>query len=182
MTAYDMRTSAWSSDVCYSDLATTGPCATGSTESPSHAVIAAAALADTRPIGKLYSAFQQRQLQRINQLPMSESHPPTQKLLTWRIITAIPPGRNLMVMLAIVFAGAAEGLGIATVLPLVAVLGDEASKENALSRTILTVLDALHMPHDQLLLLGIIAGGFLTTEALTLLALCTIGRIGRAHV
>src|SRR3546814_2738859 len=94
MTAYDMRTSAWSSDVCYSDLATTGPCATGSTESPSHAVIAAAALADTRPIGKLYSAFQQRQLQRINQLPMSESHPPTQKLLIWRIITAIPPGRK----------------------------------------------------------------------------------------
>src|SRR3546814_3550251 len=67
-------------------------------------------------------------------------------------------------------------LGIATVLPLVAVLGDEASKENALSRTILTVLDALHMPHDPLLLLGIIAGGLLTKAALTLLALRLIGR------
>src|SRR3546814_1136996 len=107
---------------------------------------------------------------------MSESHPPTQKLLIWLISTAIPPGRKLMVMLAIVFAGAAEGLGIATVLPLVAVLGDEASKENALSRTILTVLDALHMPHDPLLLLGIIAGGLLTKAALTLLALRLIGR------
>src|SRR3546814_15098527 len=67
-------------------------------------------------------------------------------------------------------------LGIATVLPLVAVLGDEASKENALSRTILTVLDALHMSHDPLLLLGIIAGGLLTKATLTLLALRLIAR------
>src|SRR3546814_7107132 len=42
--------------------------------------------------------------------------------------------------------------------------------------TILTVLDALHMPHDPLLLLGIIAGGLLTKAALTLLALRLIGR------
>lgn len=79
-------------------------------------------------------------------------------------------------LIAIVFAGAAEGLGIATVLPLVAVLGDEASKTNALSQTILGVLDTLHLPHDPLLLLGIIAGGLLTKAALTLLALRLIGR------
>ncbi|HET8882921.1 MAG TPA: ABC transporter ATP-binding protein [Solimonas sp.] len=96
--------------------------------------------------------------------------------LIWRIVTAIPVARNLVVMLAIIFAGAAEGIGIATVLPLVAVLGDDASKANALSRTILTTLDALHVPHNPLLLLGIIAGGLLTKAALTLIALRLVGR------
>lgn len=96
--------------------------------------------------------------------------------MIWRIIRSIPARRNIAVLIAIVFAGAAEGLGIATVLPLVAVLGDEASKTNALSQTILGVLDTLHLPHDPLLLLGIIAGGLLTKAALTLLALRLIGR------
>lgn len=96
--------------------------------------------------------------------------------MIWRIIRSIPARRNIAVLIAIVFAGAAEGLGIATVLPLVAVLGDDASKANALSRTILGVLDQLHLPHDPLLLLGIIAGGLLTKAGLTLLALRLIGR------
>lgn len=78
--------------------------------------------------------------------------------------------------MAITFAGAAEGLGIATVLPLVAVLGDDASKTNALSKSILAALDSLHLPHDPLVLLAIIAGGLLTKAALTLLALRLIGR------
>lgn len=96
--------------------------------------------------------------------------------LIWRIITAIPTGRNLVVMAAIFFAGASEGIGIATVLPLVSVLGDEASKNNALSRAILTALDTLHLPHDPLLLLGIIAGGMVLKAGLTLLALRLVGR------
>lgn len=96
--------------------------------------------------------------------------------MIWRIIRSIPARRNIAVLIAIVFAGAAEGLGIATVLPLVAVLGDDASKSNALSQTILGVLDSLHLPHDPLLLLGIIAGGLLTKAGLTLLALRLIGR------
>lgn len=107
---------------------------------------------------------------------MIESAPRSSAPLIWRIIRSIPARRNIAVLIAIVFAGAAEGLGIATVLPLVAVLGDDASKANALSRTILGVLDQLHLPHDPLLLLGIIAGGLLTKAGLTLLALRLIGR------
>jgi ATP-binding cassette subfamily C protein len=107
---------------------------------------------------------------------MTEPRPRLRTSLIWRIVTAIPPSRNVGVMLAITVAGAAEGIGIATVLPLVAVLGDEASKSNALSRTILGVLDTLHMPHNPLLLLGIIAGGLLLKAALTLLALRLVGR------
>ncbi|NKF23298.1 ABC transporter ATP-binding protein [Solimonas marina] len=96
--------------------------------------------------------------------------------LIWRIITAVPPGRNALVALAITFAGAAEGIGIATVLPLVAVLGDNASKSNALSKAILSVLDAIGLPHDPILLLCIIGGGLLTKAAVTLLALRLVGR------
>ncbi|NGY03627.1 ABC transporter ATP-binding protein [Solimonas terrae] len=107
---------------------------------------------------------------------MTESPKRHGAALIWRIVTTVSAGRNLLVAFAITFAGAAEGIGIATILPLVAVLGDNASKANALSRTILGVLDKLGMPHDPVLLLFIIGGGLLTKAAVTLLALRLVGR------
>jgi ATP-binding cassette subfamily C protein len=93
----------------------------------------------------------------------------------WHIAQAIPMRRNLLVFGSIVFAGLAEGIGIAALLPLIAVLGDEGSKTNALSRIILRGLDQLHLPHDPAVLLAIIAGGMLLKSGLTLLALRQVG-------
>jgi ATP-binding cassette subfamily C protein len=109
-------------------------------------------------------------------IAMTESLKKSGASLIWRIVTAVPAGRNALVAFAITLAGAAEGIGIATVLPLVAVLGDDASKANALSRSILGVLDKLGLPHDPLLLLCIIGGGLLTKAGITLLALRLVGR------
>ena len=94
----------------------------------------------------------------------------------WRIAAAIPLRRNLVVFSSIVVAGLAEGIGIAALLPLIAVLGDSGSKANALSQLILRGLDYLHLPHEPVVLLAIIAGGMLLKAGLTLLALRQVGR------
>ena len=120
----------------------------------------------TQPPGRLVSMS--------DSMNDSKRHPTTS--LIWRIVGSVSPARNLLVAVAITFAGAAEGIGIAAVLPLVAVLGDDASKSNALSRSILAVFDKLGLPHDPLLLLGLIGGGLLTKAVVTLLALRLVGR------
>ncbi len=94
----------------------------------------------------------------------------------WQIAAAIPLRRNLLVLTCLVFAGVAEGIGIATLLPLIAVLGDTGSKSNHLSQLILSVLDRLHIPHQPIALLSIIGGGLLLKAVLSLVALRQVGR------
>ncbi len=94
----------------------------------------------------------------------------------WQIASAISPRRNIQVMICIIFAGIGEGFGVATLLPLIAVLGDENSKSNALSKTLLDLLDRLHAPHDPVVLLVVIAVGMTLKAGLTLVALRLVGR------
>jgi ATP-binding cassette subfamily C protein len=75
------------------------------------------------------------------------------------------------------FASMAEGIGIATLLPLVAVLGDNSSKSNFVSAAVLGALDRVHLPHDPTLLLAIIGLGMLLKAGLMLFAL---GQVGEA--
>lgn len=91
------------------------------------------------------------------------------------LVSVIPLRRSLTVLACIVFAGLAEGFGVATMLPLVAVLGDHSSSRNALSQMVMTQLDRLHLPHDPLLMVGIIAISMVVKAGLTLLALRTVG-------
>lgn len=105
----------------------------------------------------------------------SKSAPRHPKQSIWRIAAAISAPRNAVVLFCIALAGVFEGVGIATLLPLIAVLGDDGSKTNKLSRSILHALDRMHLPHDPAILLSIIAGGLLLKAALTLLALRQVG-------
>ncbi len=115
-------------------------------------------------------------------MPVSSDHP-SRILLNriWRrstllqLATAIPLRRSLIVMICMFFASVFEGIGVATLLPLVAVLGDDSSKANGLSRMVLHGLEKMHLPQDPALLLGIVAGGMLLKAGLMLLALRQVG-------
>jgi ATP-binding cassette subfamily C protein len=95
----------------------------------------------------------------------------------WQIAAAIPPRRNAIVLLSLVAASASEGLGIATLLPLIAVLGDQGSGGNQLSRLILGAIDSVGLPRAPIVLLMLISVAMLLKSVLALVAL---GQVGRA--
>jgi ATP-binding cassette subfamily C protein len=94
--------------------------------------------------------------------------------LLGRFSGLISPRRTMAVALCVVFASVADGFGIATLLPLISVL-DESAKTSALTRTILELLAAMHLPPRPALLLGIVVAGVLAKAALMALALRQIG-------
>lgn len=84
--------------------------------------------------------------------------------------------RNVAVALCVVFASIADGFGIATLLPLISVLGDgDSNKVSPTSQIILELLRDLHLPTHPALLLGIVVGGVLTKGVLMIVALRQIG-------
>ncbi|MDB5968155.1 MAG: transporter related protein [Hydrocarboniphaga sp.] len=95
--------------------------------------------------------------------------------LFWRFSGLISPRRNFAVALCVVFASLADGFGIATLLPLISVLGDGTGKTSPMSRAILDLLQTLHVPTNPALLLCIVVGGVLTKGALMIVALRQIG-------
>jgi ATP-binding cassette subfamily C protein len=78
-----------------------------------------------------------------------------------RFSSLISTRRSLLVALCVIIASLADGFGIATLLPLMSVLGDEPAKASAMSTMILNVLKRLHIPPDPLVLLGFVVGGTL---------------------
>ena len=95
--------------------------------------------------------------------------------LLWRFSGLISPRRNALVVLCVVLASIADGFGIATLLPLIAVLDESTSKTSPFAHSILDLLQTLHIPPVPSLLLGIIVGGILLKCALMMVALRQIG-------
>ena len=95
--------------------------------------------------------------------------------LFWRFSGLISPRRNLAVALCVVVASLADGFGIATLLPLIAVLDEGVAKSSPVSQQILGLLATLHIPPRPELLLGIVVGGVLLKAALMIVALRQIG-------
>ena len=95
--------------------------------------------------------------------------------LFWRFSGLVTTRRSLAVAVCVIFASIADGIGIATLLPLISVMGDGASRPSAASRAVLQVLQVLHLPANPMLLVGIIAGGVLTKAVLMIVALRQIG-------
>jgi ATP-binding cassette subfamily C protein len=105
-------------------------------------------------------------------LTVMSARPPRLRVpLLWRFSGLIPARRSAAVALCVVVASMADGFGIATLLPLISVLGDQSSKASGLSRSILGFLQTLHLPANPALLLGIVTGGVLIKALLMIVAL-----------
>ncbi|QEX15049.1 ABC transporter permease [Hypericibacter terrae] len=74
-----------------------------------------------------------------------------------RIAAAAPPLSNLVVLLCLLLSGVAEGIGIASLIPLLAAAGDPAgANQSGLGKYVMTALDKVGLPHNLLILLVIL--------------------------
>lgn len=92
-----------------------------------------------------------------------------------RFTQLAPMRRNLTVAVYVLVASFADGLGIATLLPMIAVLGDDSGNKSALARTILGLLHKVGIAPDPRILLAFVIAGTLIKAVLILLSLRQIG-------
>jgi ATP-binding cassette subfamily C protein len=93
-----------------------------------------------------------------------------------RIFLRAEGSKKWIVLLCILLAGLAEGIGIASLLPLVIVLGDQSSQqESEFARAVLDLFGTLGIPPALGPVLGVIVLGILLKAALTILALRFVG-------
>lgn len=95
----------------------------------------------------------------------------------WRFAALVPPRRNIAVMGCVVAASFADGFGIATLLPMIAVLGQHGHPEkfNALTQTILHAFAAVDLSPTPLMLLGFVIAGAVLKALLMVVALRQTG-------
>ncbi|TAM10615.1 MAG: ABC transporter ATP-binding protein [Nevskiaceae bacterium] len=86
-----------------------------------------------------------------------------------------PTRRNLTVSAYVIAASFADGFGIATLLPMIAVLGDRSAHHSALANTMLEMLHKVGIAPDPRILLGLVVAGTLIKAVLILLSLRQIG-------
>src|SRR5258705_4209013 len=75
----------------------------------------------------------------------------------FRIAAAAPPLSNIVVLFCLLLSGVAEGVGIASLIPLLAAAGDPAgANQSGLGKYVMNALDTIGLPHDLLILLVIL--------------------------
>ncbi len=99
------------------------------------------------------------------------SRPFWQRLPFLRFSSLVPARRSAVVALCVIVASFADGFGIATLLPLMSIMGDEPAKASGLSRTILDLLGRANIPHEPIVLLAIVVGGTVAKAGLMVLAM-----------
>jgi ATP-binding cassette subfamily C protein len=89
----------------------------------------------------------------------------------------MPPGRSLLVLLCLLGSGAAEGIGIASLVPLIAVAGNSGvtGKSSAIAAYVTHVLGAIGLPNTPLSLLVLLALGLIGKALLSMLAMHQVG-------
>jgi ATP-binding cassette subfamily C protein len=93
-----------------------------------------------------------------------------------RIAAAAPPLSNVLVMICLLASGVFEGVGIASLLPLLAAAGDPTgAKQGAFGKYVMGALDAVGLPHDLLILLGILVAAMIAKALLHLMAMRQVG-------
>ncbi|MFZ5790031.1 MAG: ABC transporter ATP-binding protein [Pseudomonadota bacterium] len=95
-----------------------------------------------------------------------------------RIATTIPPGRSLIVLLCLLGSGAAEGIGIASLIPLIVAAGDSGvgGKKSAIGTYVVEAMQSLGLPTNPLFLLVVLILGMAGKALLNLLAMRQVGR------
>ena len=81
----------------------------------------------------------------------------------------IPARRGLLVALCVIVASLADGFGIASLLPLMSVLGDDAARASGMSKIILGILAKAHIPQDPIVLLSFVVAGTVIKAVLMVL-------------
>jgi ATP-binding cassette subfamily C protein len=94
-----------------------------------------------------------------------------------RIAAATSPARSVVVLLCLLGSGAAEGIGIASLIPLIIAAGNSTvgGKKSAIAGYVLDALHALGLPTESLFLLLILALGLVGKALLSLLAMHHVG-------
>jgi ATP-binding cassette subfamily C protein len=92
-----------------------------------------------------------------------------------QIAAAMPVGRTLVVLLCLLASGAAEGVGIAGLIPLIIAAGSSAGKHSAVADSVLGVMQAVGLPSDPLYLLIVSMAGIALKAVLSLLAWHQVG-------
>ncbi|MFL1875827.1 ABC transporter ATP-binding protein [Hansschlegelia beijingensis] len=93
-----------------------------------------------------------------------------------RIVTVIPLRRTLAILGCLVFAGVAEGLGVASLLPLLSAIGPEGGAPKGVSGQIVQVIEGMGLEPTLGFFLSLLVGGMLIKAALTLLAMYRVGQ------
>jgi ATP-binding cassette subfamily C protein len=93
-----------------------------------------------------------------------------------QIMAAMPVGRSLLVLLCLLGSGAAEGVGIAGLIPLVIAAGSNGGKHSEVADSVLNLTQAVGLPTDPLYLLMISMAGLVLKAILSLLAWYQVGQ------
>ena len=93
----------------------------------------------------------------------------------WQIATVTSPARSLVVLLCLLVAGIAEGVGIASLLPLLASIDNSGSGSSELGRIVFSGLDAVGIPAEPGFLLLVLVGGVVLKAGLVLVAMRQVG-------
>ena len=101
--------------------------------------------------------------------PPAPARPLLGRIPFLRFSALIPARRGALVAFCVIVASLADGFGIASLLPLMSVLGDDAAKASGMSKLILGALDKVHIPHDPIVLLGLVVGGTILKGVLMVL-------------
>lgn len=101
---------------------------------------------------------------------------PASRLLAIFFSTSVP--RQVSVVLCLLLASIADGLGLATLLPVIGLVSDQGGAESPAQRTVATVLDVLNLPATLGVLLTLVMVALVVKAVLMLLAMNYAGYAG----
>lgn len=95
----------------------------------------------------------------------------------WRIAAATPPMRSVLVLLCLLGSGAAEGVGIASLIPLIIAAGNPSggARKSAVAGYVLDAIHAIGLPTGSLFLFCVLVLGLVGKALLSLLAMHHVG-------
>ncbi len=95
----------------------------------------------------------------------------------WRIATTVPLQRTLVVVFCLAVAGVVEGIGIASLVPILALAGGETGGQvSSLGRIVTESLATIGLPSTPLVLIGLLILGMAGKAALMILAMREVAR------
>ncbi|MDF3074811.1 MAG: P-loop containing nucleoside triphosphate hydrolase [Alphaproteobacteria bacterium] len=83
--------------------------------------------------------------------------------------------RGFVVVICLILSGVAEGFGLASLMPLIALIGEQSGPPSALQRYMDQILSYLGLPAEPMVLFGILVAGMVVKAILTLIAMSQVG-------